>query len=79
MRLFWVQAQMRSQLKAMPAGPASNAMYVKGQIRGHRELLALNLSYLEAGDDPQFQSVAAMSVPIVQQHMSVLNRLRNMA
>jgi putative membrane protein len=73
------QAQMLSQLEAMPAGPGFNAMYVKGQIRGHRELLALNSSYLDSGSDPQFRSVAAMSVPIIQQHMSVLNRLRNMA
>jgi len=72
-------AQMLAQLEAMPAGPAFNAMYVKGQIRGHRELLALNSGYLNSGSDPQFQSVAAMSVPIIQQHLSVLNRLRNMA
>lgn len=72
-------AQMAAQLEGMPSGRAFDAMYVRGQIRGHRELLALNTSYLASGGDPQFQSVAAMSVPIIQQHMAVLNRLRNMA
>jgi putative membrane protein len=72
-------AAIISRLEAMRPGPAFDAMYVKGQIAGHRELLALNSSYLDMGGDPQFKSVAAMSLPIIQQHLSVLNRLRNMA
>lgn len=72
-------AEVISRLESMPSGPTFDAMYVRGQIRGHRELLALNSSYLEMGGDPQFKSVASMSLPIIQQHLSVLNRLRNMA
>jgi len=72
-------AAMIARLDSMPSGPTFDAMYVKGQLRGHRELLALNSSYLDGGGDPQFRSVAAMSLPIIQQHLSVLNRLRNMA
>jgi putative membrane protein len=72
-------AKMLAQLEALPAGRGFDAMYVKGQIAGHRELLALNTSYLKTGDDAQFKSVAAMSVPIIQQHLAVLNGLRNMA
>jgi putative membrane protein len=72
-------ARVLAQLEAVPAGGGFDAMYVKGQIAGHRELLALNTSYLKTGDNAQFQSVAAMSVPIIQQHLAVLNGLRNMA
>jgi putative membrane protein len=54
-------AALFARLEAVPPGPAFNAMYVKGQIAGHRELLALNTSYLRTGTDPQQQSVASMS------------------
>ena|SRR5215217_438361 len=72
-------AALFARLEAVPAGPAFNTMYVKGQIAGHRELLALNTSYLRTGTDPQQQSVASMSVPIIQQHLAILKGLRNLA
>jgi putative membrane protein len=68
-----------TRLENMPAGPNFNAMYVKGQIAGHRELLALNSSYLRTGGNPQEQSVAQMSLPIIQRHLAILNGLRNIA
>jgi putative membrane protein len=54
-------------------------MYVQGQIRGHRELLNLNSSYLRGGSDPQLQSVAQMSVSVIQRHLAILSNLREMA
>jgi putative membrane protein len=68
-----------TKLQDIPAGPAFNAMYVNGQISGHRELLTLNSSYLRTGSDPQFLAVVNMSLPLIQQHLAVLNSLRNMA
>jgi len=68
-----------AELQDIPAGPAFNAMYVKGQITGHRELLTLNSSYLRTGSDQQMLAVANMSLPLIQQHLSVLNGLRNIA
>ena len=38
-------AALFQSLQAAPSGPFYR-MYVQGQIRGHRELLALNTSYL---------------------------------
>lgn len=72
-------ADLLAKLQAMPAGPQFNSAYVKGQLAGHRELLTLNSSYLKSGTDPALQSVANMSLPIIQQHLAVLNGLRNMA
>jgi putative membrane protein len=72
-------AAIITRLEALPAGRNFDAMYVKGQIAGHRELLALNSSYLRIGGNPQEQSVAQMSLPIIQRHLAILNGLRNIA
>ena len=60
-------------------GSAFDRMYVQGQLRGHRELLALNDAALRAGSDPQAQQVAQMSLPIIQRHLAILNGLRAVA
>lgn len=72
-------AAIFTRLEGLPAGSSFDAMYVKGQIAGHRELLALNSSYLRTGGNPQEQSVARMSLPIIQRHLAILNGLRNIA
>jgi putative membrane protein len=72
-------ADMMNRLNGVPAGRDFERMYVQGQIKGHRELLSLNTSYLRGGSDPQLQSVAQMSVPIIQRHLAVLSNLREMA
>jgi len=46
------QAAVMQQLQATPSGPFER-MYVQGQIRGHRELLALNTSRLRMGGNEQ--------------------------
>jgi putative membrane protein len=70
------QAEMMARLDGVPAGGGFERTYVQGQIRGHRELLNLNSSYLRAGSDTQLQSVAQMSVPIIQRHLAILSNLR---
>jgi len=72
-------AALFARLEGLPSGTPFDAMYVKGQIAGHRELLALNSSYLKSGGNPQEQSVAQMSLPIIQRHLAILNGLRNIA
>jgi len=68
-------AALIQRLQATPSG-AFDRMYVQGQIRGHRELLALNTAYLRTGGNPQEQQVAQMSVPIIQRHLAILSNLR---
>src|SRR3954453_11810169 len=69
------QAAVMQQLQATPSGPFER-MYVQGQIRGHRELLALNTSRLRMGGNEQELQVAQMSLPIIQRHLGILNNLR---
>jgi len=68
-------AVLFQRLQGTPSGPFDR-MYVQGQIRGHRELLALNTSYLRSGSNPGEQQVAQMSLPIIQRHLAILSNLR---
>lgn len=72
-------AVLLQQLASVPSGGGFERMYVQGQIRGHRELLALNETYLRTGGNPQEQSVAQMSLPLIQRHLAILNGLREIA
>jgi putative membrane protein len=72
-------ADMMSRLNGVPAGGGFERMYVQGQIKGHRELLNLNSSYLRSGSDPQLQSAAQMSLPIIQRHLAILSSMRELA
>jgi putative membrane protein len=66
-------------ITSTPSGHAFDRMYVQGQLRGHRELLELNSSYLRSGRNPQEQGVAQMSLPIIQRHLAILSSLREIA
>jgi putative membrane protein len=71
------QAAMIQQLAALPAGPRFDAMYVRGQIMGHRELLGLNTNYLQSGfRDAVSTAVANVAVPSIQTHLTILARLQ---
>src|SRR4051794_34376851 len=72
-------AALLARLEAMPGGGAFNDAYVKGQIAGHRELLALNRGVLRAGRGGLEQQVAQTSLPIIERHLSILGGLRNIA
>ncbi len=68
-------AQMLQQLQAM-SGSSFDRMYVRGQIMGHNELLALNSAYSRAGFESQGRSVATLAVPSIQTHLTILTRLQ---
>jgi putative membrane protein len=71
------QTAMIQQLAALPAGPRFDAMYVRGQVMGHRELLGLNTSYLQSGfRDAVSTVVANVAVPSIQTHLTILARLQ---
>jgi putative membrane protein len=70
------QAQIVQELSAMPPGARFDMMYVKGQIIGHQELLALNTGALQSpGGDPVVLAVANIAVPSIQTHLVILERL----
>jgi putative membrane protein len=53
-----------------------DAMYVKGQIMGHRELLILHRSYSKRGSDPMARGASIVAVPSIQTHLALLNGIR---
>lgn len=64
---------MIEQLRA--ASPRSfDALYVRGQAMGHRELYTINTSYAAAADARE-QTVAASGLPIIRRHLGILARL----
>lgn len=71
------QAQIVQQLAALPPGARFDMMYVRGQIMGHQELLALNSGVLQSGGgDPLILAVANVAVPSIQTHLAILDRLQ---
>jgi putative membrane protein len=73
------QAAIVQQLGSIPPGPQFDAMYVRGQIAGHDELLALNTAALQrGGGDPLILAVANVAVPSIQTHLQILQRLERM-
>jgi putative membrane protein len=58
------------------SGSSFDRMYVRGQIMGHNELLALNSAYSRAGFESQGRSVATLAVPSIQTHLTILTRLQ---
>lgn len=70
------KADMVARIRAMPAGPAYDAAYVDAQIMGHQEAFAVHDGYARNGDDPALRRVARAAVPLIQQHLAVLTRLR---
>lgn len=70
-------AAMIAQLRAL-GGRAFDAAYLRGQILGHEELLRLNERLASAGPDQVARSVATISVPAIETHLAVLDRIRRM-
>lgn len=69
-------AEMVQQLASL-SGSRFDTMYVRGQVLGHEELLAINTSFLQrGGGDAAGTVVANVAVPSIQTHLVLLGRLR---
>lgn len=64
------------QQLAQYQGAAFDRHYIAGQIRGHQELLANNEQAIRSPADPAVRRVATVSVPTIQTHLAILQRLR---
>ncbi len=67
-------AQMLEQLSAM-SGPRFDAMYLRGQVAGHQELLQINQQMASAGPDQVSRAVAMLAVPSIQTHLVMLSQM----
>jgi putative membrane protein len=69
------KARMIAALQSASPG-AFNEMYMKGQVAGHEEALAIHTGYADKGDSAPLKAAAAKTAPIVSSH---LERARTIA
>jgi putative membrane protein len=71
-------AKHAALLQALEASPDAefDAMYVKGQLLGHAELLTLHRSYSNRGSDPMAQGASIVAVPSIETHIALLKGIR---
>jgi putative membrane protein len=49
--------------------------YFQSQIAGHREMLALNQTYSQTGDNAALKQFSTQAIPVIQKHLSTLQQL----
>ena len=69
------KAAMLDQLKAAD-GAAFDAMYVDGQIAGHKELRAIHANYAANGADPMARGASTVGVTGIDTHLVMLNSIK---
>ncbi len=68
------RAAMVAQLQGLQ-GPAFDQVYGQMQFMSHQEALALHASYAQAGTDPNMRAFAQQTVPVIEQHLGMAQRL----
>ncbi|MDB5613168.1 MAG: hypothetical protein JWQ22_821 [Devosia sp.] len=66
---------MLAQLGAAE-GAEFDAMYIDGQIAGHKELLAIHQTYAAGGQDPMARGASMVGVTGIQTHLVMLQAIR---
>lgn len=69
------KAPMLEQLQAAE-GAAFDAMYIDGQIAGHRELLEIHRAYARSGQDPMARGASIVGVTGIESHLFLLENIR---
>jgi putative membrane protein len=60
-------------------GPAFDKAYLRAQLAGHKEAVALLRKYAKTGRTPQLKELAQKTLPIIEQHLSEVTELTNRA
>ena len=68
------QQDMVAQLK-MASGPAFDQLYVQQQTESHQQALMVQQNYAEHGTAPALKAAAKKIVPVVKDHLSMLQSL----
>ncbi len=68
--------EMVQKLKQAKAGAAFDKDYVQGQIDGHKDLLAIQETYLKSGKNPQSIAVAKLARGQIKEHLTLLDDLK---
>jgi putative membrane protein len=56
-------------------GKAFDTAYIADQKTAHQQALSLMQDYAQNGDDPKLKAAAAKIVPVVQEHIDMLNKM----
>lgn len=72
------KTEMMQQLRSA-SGADRDRVYVQQQVMAHQEALALHSGYAQNGDNPALQAAASSAVPIVQQHLTEIQRISGQA
>lgn len=56
-------------------GVERDRLYLAQQMMAHKEALGLMKTYAETGDTPELKAAAQTTIPIVQSHLSMVERL----
>ncbi|WP_174300122.1 DUF4142 domain-containing protein [Caulobacter sp. S45] len=68
------QQDMVAQLKAA-SGPAFDSLYIQQQMQSHQQALMVQQNYAKHGADMHLKMVAMKTVPVVQEHISMLQNM----
>ncbi len=68
------QQDMVAKLKAT-SGPAFDQMYLQQQMQAHQQALTVQQNYAEHGTNKDLKMAATKIVPVVQQHIAMLQSL----
>ncbi len=68
------QQDMVAQLK-MASGPAFDQLFVQQQTQSHQQALLVQQNYAEHGTAPALKTAAKKIVPVVKEHLSMLQGL----
>ena len=71
------QQQMMASLKAT-SGPDFDKLYVQQQMQSHQQALQLQQAYAQTGGDSNLKMTATKIVPVVQEHIDMLQRMQSM-
>ena len=71
--LMPMQARMMRELNSA-RGPQFDRIFLNQQVQAHQMALALHSNYAQRGDAPPLRSVAAAAAPVVQMHLTEVQR-----
>lgn len=57
------------------SGDTFDKSYIKGQVKAHRDTVALLKKEIESGEDPEAKSFAESILPTVQSHLKSINAI----
>lgn len=70
------QQAMLDQLRAAGTGYAFDSAFQQVQIQAHQQALGLHQNYAAGGDVPALRTVAGQIVPVVQNHLNMIQSLQ---